>query len=265
LPTSLPLKIIPTQFFAPYAEALPGLAWDTLLKTIPEVEITPDTFGFYASVASVYSSKIEGENIELDSFLRHKFLEGKYKPDYTRKTDDLFAAYEWARKHRLTLPNTLKAHARLTKNLLPSGSRGRIRTKQEIIVDTEGRIEYTAADAGIVAEETEKLFTDIAVLLTAPITLEETFYSASMIHLVFLKIHPFEDGNGRMARLLEKWFLAEKLGETAWYIPSERYYYEHLRDYYRNVHIGQDYESLNYARCLPFLQMLPEALKSKGR
>lgn len=235
--------------------------WDVLLHTIPKVEITADTFGFYASVASVYSSKIEGENIELDSYLRHKFLQGKYKPDYTRKTDDLFAAYSWARTHRLALPNMLKAHTLITKNILPSGSRGRIRTKQEIIVDADGRIEYAAADAGIVAAETEKLFKDVQLLLEADLNTKEIFYVASMIHLVFLKIHPFEDGNGRMARLLEKWFLAEKVGETAWYIPSERHYYEHLRDYYRNVHIGQDYESLNYSRCIPLLQMLPAALR----
>ena len=238
--------------------------WDALLQSVPKVDITPDTFGFYASVASVYSSKIEGENIELDSYLRHRFFQGKYKPDYTRKTDDLFAAYAWARKHRLTLQNALKAHTLITRNILSSGSRGRIRSKQEIIVDADGRIEYVAADPGIVAAETEKLFEEIALLLKERLTIEETLYLSSMLHLVFLKIHPFEDGNGRMARLLEKWFLAEKTGDTAWYIPSERYYYEHLREYYRHVHIGQDYENLNYARCLPFLLMLPEAIKGRA-
>lgn len=259
--STLLLTIIPAQYFSVYSKTVSETDWDALLHSVPKVDITPDTFGFYASVASVYSSKIEGENIELDSYLRHKFLQGKYKPDYTRKTDDLFAAYAWARKHRLTLQNALKAHALITRNILPSGSRGRIRTKQEIIVDADGRIEYAAADAGIVAAETEKLFHDAHLLLEEPLSNEEIFYAASMIHLVFLKIHPFEDGNGRMARLLEKWFLAEKIGEPAWFIPSERYYYEHLSEYYRNVHIGQDYESLNYSRCLPLLQMLPAALR----
>jgi Fic family protein len=28
-------------------------------------------------------------------------------------------------------------------------------------------------------------------------------------------------GNGRTARLLEKWFLAEKLGAKAWFVESE--------------------------------------------
>jgi Fic family protein len=33
-----------------------------------------------------------------------------------------------------------------------------------------------------------------------------------LIHLRLAQIHPFRDGNGRAARLIEKWFVAEKLG-----------------------------------------------------
>ena len=54
----------------------------------------------------------------------------------------------------------------------------------------------------------------------------------------YLAIHPFQDGNGRMARLAEKWFLASHLGSTAWHIPSEQFYQEHRADYYNNIKIG---------------------------
>jgi len=260
--SDLPLQILPARYFPAFAEHIGGTDWSSLLGKVPQVEITGDTFGFYASVASVFSSKIEGEAIELDSYLRHRFLQGSYQPDYTRKVDDLNAAYQFARENNLSLKNLLKAQALLTKNLLPAGRRGKIRQGHEIIVDARGRIEYTAADAAIVRAETEKLFADIALLLSSTLTPEESLYAAAMIHLIFLKIHPFEDGNGRTARLLEKWFLSEKVGETAWYIPSERFYFEHLNDYYRNVHIGQGYESLQFDRCLPLLLMLPAALSS---
>jgi Fic family protein len=173
--------------------------------------------------------------------------------------DDLFAAYRFARDNRLILKNLLKAHALITRNLLSKTSQGKIRSKPEIIVNAEGRIEYVAADAAIVQQETKKLFEDIKALLENDISLTEAFYYAAMIHLVFLKIHPFEDGNGRTARLLEKWFLAEKIGEKAWNIASEKHYYENLKDYYRNVHIGFDYENLDYKRSLPLLWMLPSA------
>jgi Fic family protein len=84
-----------------------------------------------------------------------------------------------------------------------------------------------------------------------------------MIHLVFVKIHPFADGNGRSARLLEKWFLSQKLGSTAWFIPSEKLYQTRLRSYYKNVDIGKDYSSINFDLSIPFLLMLPMALTIK--
>jgi Fic family protein len=60
------------------------------------------------------------------------------------------------------------------------------------------------------------LFGDIDTLLSSECDTLDIWYYAAMIHLVFVHIHPFSDGNGRMARLLEKWFLASKLGHVYW-------------------------------------------------
>lgn len=87
------------------------------------------------------------------------------------------------------------------------------------------------------------------------------FYYASLIHLVYVKIHPFNDGNGRTGRLLEKWFLSAKLGGKAWYIGSEHYYYNNLQAYYNNLSkVGLFYDELSYEKSIPFLLMLPNAL-----
>lgn len=222
--------------------------------------LTTDTFSFYTSVSSVFSSKIEGEDIDLNSYLKHRFSQSPYLPDYTQKIDDLFYAYSFAKNNDLTLENLLQAHQFISKNLLKSTHRGRIRTEIEYILNENGQIEYIAAPPNIVKSETEKLFNDIEMLKNSDLTIQETFYYASFIHLVFLKIHPFADGNGRSARLLEKWFLAQKLGQKAWFLPSEKYYYDNIKSYYKNIHIGLDYESLNYDRILPFLLMLPQCI-----
>jgi Fic family protein len=253
------LYILRYDFFEAYLAGLAGHAVPTLPEAAPLV-FTNDTFGFYTSVASVYSSKIEGETIELDSYLKHRFQNISYRPDYTKKTDDLFSAYAFARDNRLHFRNVLKAHAKITKNFLSAPLRGRIRTHPELIIDKNGQIEYVAADPGIVQAETDKLFHDIQFLLESDLSAEQVFYFASFIHLVLLKIHPSADGNGRTSRLLEKWFLAEKLGQNAWFIPSERYYYTHLAAYYKNVHLGTAYETVRYDGCLPLLWMLPKAL-----
>jgi Fic family protein len=77
------------------------------------------------------------------------------------------------------------------------------------------------------------------------------------LHLIFLNIHPLNDGNGRTARLLEKWFLASKIGDFAWQIPSEKYYFENKWEYYHNLQrMGLEYGELDYNKAIPFLKML---------
>jgi Fic family protein len=86
-------------------------------------------------------------------------------------------------------------------------------------------------------------------------------FFSSLIHLAFVKVHPFNDGNGRTARLLEKWFLAQKLGPNAWFLQSEKYYYDQHDNYYKNIRaLGLEYETLDYSKALLFLKMLPQAL-----
>jgi Fic family protein len=222
----------------------------------------PDSFSFYTSVASVYSSKIEGEDIDLNSYAKHRFFKSPYTPNYTKKIDDLFDAYTFAEKSELNLNNVLKAHVLLSKNLVKLAERGKIRHHIEQILDNQtGDIVYVATDPKNVKTEMNKLFFDISFLLAQSLTVNECFYYASLIHLMLLKIHPFSDGNGRSSRLLEKWFLAQKLGEKAWFIKSEQHYYNHLTDYYRNLQrLGWEYETLNYDHCIPFLLMLPKSL-----
>ncbi|TAK35020.1 MAG: hypothetical protein EPO28_15275 [Saprospiraceae bacterium] len=135
---------------------------------VPQVEFTTDVFGFYASVSAVYSSKIKGGEIEFDSYLKHKFHQVSYRPDYTKKTNDLFAAYAFALNTPLQ-PHVLKAHAILSEHMLAASGRGRIRTKIEMILDKEGRIEYVAAPPAIVEGGMKKLLSDVNLLLKGTI------------------------------------------------------------------------------------------------
>ncbi|MCD4696405.1 MAG: Fic family protein [Bacteroidales bacterium] len=158
--------------------------------TVIEEEVSLENFNYYFSSSAVFSSNIEGNNTDFNSFWKYK---------------------------KFNIP--------------------------------------------AISKEIKKLFEDIERLLNQNLSIEESFYYASFIHLVFAKIHPFMDGNGRASRLIEKWFLASMLGEKAWYIQSEKYYFENRKNYYQNIHLGVNYYELNYDRCLPFLLILPEALK----
>lgn len=140
--------------------------------------------------------------------------------------------------------------------------RGSLRDKPVYLYSGQERI-YTGADVLILAEVFEQFFRDVDILLDRELSMTECFYFAAFIHLVFVKIHPFADGNGRSARLLEKWFLASRLGETAWFIESEKLYQRRIRSYYKHLSIGDRYENVDYSLAMPFLKMLPMALTAK--
>jgi Fic family protein len=225
------------------------------------LELPVDYFQFYKSVSSVYSSKIEGEDIDFDSYFKHRFMNVAFKADYTRKADDLYAAYDFIESNSLTLDNVKKAHSMLSANLLPEIHQGRIRTNPMFVINNKEQIEYVATSPDQVNTELEKLFQDIETLQSKELNSYEVFYYASFIHLVFVKIHPFQDGNGRTARLLEKWFLLEKLGDKATAVQLEKNYFLNVADYYKNIKkLGIEYEVLDYRKSLDFLLMTVQSL-----
>ena len=64
------------------------------------------------------------------------------------------------------------------------------------------------------------------------------------------------DGNGRTARLMEKWFLIEKIGQIATSVQLEKNYYNKIKNYYSNIKkLGLEYEDLDYSKSLDFLLM----------
>jgi Fic family protein len=229
---------------------------------IQDKEWNLENFKFATAVSVMSSSRIEGETLDLDSYVKHKVLNVEYLPNLVEKPNDLYNAYEFAKVNELNKTNFLEAHALASKHLLPEHFRGALRNGNMLIIDhLSQRIRYEAAAPEIVQKEFDKFWNEVDDLLKMTLTIEEIFYYAAFIHLVFVKIHPFNDGNGRIGRLLEKWFLASKLGLKAWFIPSEMYYYQHLQAYYDNLaKVGLFFDELNYEKALPFLSMLPKAL-----
>jgi Fic family protein len=259
--TPIKLQIIPTDILTSYLEQVPNHLQQTF-NTLQEAEISTNTFSFYTSVASVYSSKIEGEDIELDSYIKHKKFGVEFLPDYTKKIDDLYNAYLFAKDSDLNKKNTAEAHRLLSKNLISTHQQGKYRTQNMYVTTSDGRIEYVAATPQLVEIEMNKFYEDLDILLDTELSMEQTFYFAAMIHLVFVKIHPWNDGNGRSARLYEKWFLAQKLGEKAWFLQSEKMYYNFHQTYYTNIRkLGLEYPSLDFLASIWFLLMLPKALE----
>jgi Fic family protein len=255
------MQILTDKYFKSYKKEL-SIDIADALQQVSNIELTPHSFTFYTSVAVISSSRIEGEELEIDSYVKHKIQGIEYLPELTEKPNDLYQAYLSAKEKTLTEANFLQSHKLLSQHLLPEKWRGTYRKNEMLVMEHKtGKIQFEAAPFAIIEAEMKKLWSDIEHLLKGQLRVEEIFYYASFVHLVFVTIHPFNDGNGRAARLLEKWFLSVLLGEKAWYIKSEKYYYHHVNEYYRNLNsVGMFYENLDYAKAGLFLQMLPQAV-----
>jgi Fic family protein len=217
--------------------------------------------GYQTQASAVYSSNIEGNTIDLNSFMNFKLSNEKFKlGKEIKEIEDLILAYDFAQKEILNQKNFLKIHKILSETLLINSLRGKYRNDKVGVFGESGLV-YLAIESEFVKETMNELFSGIEELLLSSISLEEVFYFASLIHMKFVHIHPFRDGNGRAARILEKWFVSAKLGVEFWKLPSEKYYREKQTDYYKYLNLGVNYYELNYDNSLPFLTMLPDCMK----
>jgi Fic family protein len=254
------MDVTDRRYFQRWLKALRNKKPDKLWREFLTQEELPP-LDFANAVSAVYSANIEGNSIDLNSYLRSKSRgqNTKFKAREREEIDLLIEAYKFAQTHALNEKNLLIAHGILASHLLPKSSLGKYRN-QMVYVYSRAGMEYAAVEPEYVTGEMRDLFSGIRELKQSPLSVASIFYHAALIHLVFAHIHPFMDGNGRAARLLEKWFLAMHLGREAWHIPSEGYYKDHLTAYYKNIKIGLNFYTLNYDRCMPFLTMLVKSI-----
>jgi Fic family protein len=87
---------------------------------------------------------------------------------------------------------------------------------------------------------------------------------ASVIHFYFAYIHPYFDGNGRMARLMHLWFLVQKGYETALFISFSSYIAKSKEQYYdAYTIIEENYKISGVIDVSPFLMYFSENVYNK--
>ena len=253
------MKLTAKSFFYDYTLALPeGISE---LVTSFNVESKDFDLGYRIQASAVFSSNIEGNTLDLNSYMNLKIKnELKYKKKEVSEIDELIEAYNFARTSDLNENTFLESHRILSRSILIKSQRGKYRN-QPIGVFSENGLVYLAVEDQYVASHMNDLFDQITSILKDKNTVEEILYYASLVHLRFVHIHPFVDGNGRAARLLEKWFLATLLGSNYWNLLSEKYYKENQVQYYNNINLGVNFYELDYSGCIPFLLMLPESFR----
>jgi Fic family protein len=254
------MNVADQRYLKPWLKELsklkPGQVWREFIASneLPAMDFTN-------ALSAVYSANIEGNPIDVNSYLASKFRGRtiQFKAKDRKEIENLESAYRFAQTHALNEKNFLVAHGMLAVTLLEKSSLEKYRD-QMVYVYSRAGMEYAALEPEHVRSAMRQLFAEVKQLRGSTLNVARTFYHAALLHLVFVHIHPFMDGNGRAARLLEKWFLASKLGNKAWHVPSEMYYKENVVKYYQNIKLGLNFYTLDYDRCVPFLTMLVKSL-----
>lgn len=236
-------------------ERLKALASQAVI--LPEIEVR---MRFRASVESTHSStSIEGN--PLTSPEVQKVLKGEKitAPAYAiTEVLNYKKALNWihaSKKSGLetTSKDVLRLHHIVASGLLSKTKTGHWRPGVVYIVDeVDGNeiIQYVGPDA----KKVPKLVTSL--LKWIPLQLSERLHPvllAGLIHYLFISIHPFSDGNGRVTRLLVYKYLREWGFDFRESISLDTYYLLHQNEYYEALSLGNTFDSRMEANITPFL------------
>ncbi len=104
----------------------------------------------------------------------------------------------------VTEKGLLAVHACMIKGLLAKDRSGQYRSVQNYVVDARNKVIFTPPPPGQVSGRMKSLFAWANDESLHPVARSAIFQHE------FLTIHPFVDGNGRVARAAEQWLLWEK-------------------------------------------------------
>ena len=177
--------------------------------------------------SSLYSARIEGNPLELinfDSGEDEKKLEVFNIKDATE-------LIESGNIGEISKELLLQLHKYVLKNISPDG--GHFREEPSAIFNPAGVAVYISPSPSKIPKLLDNLLDYVN-------SAQEKFplITAFIAHLVFEKIHPFLDGNGRVGRLLIGAILKSKRWDFAFSVPFEENLDEHKSAYYLHLDKG---------------------------
>jgi Fic family protein len=96
------------------------------------------------------------------------------------------------------------------------------------VTAADGSLEYRGPDA----EEVVPLMEEVVAWLAEADPKTDVFVSAAMAHLNVTSVHPFRDGNGRIARIIQSLVLARGGLASPEFFSIEEYLGSHTQEYY---------------------------------
>lgn len=186
-----------------------------------------------------YSTRIEGNTLTLEQV--ETLLRGgqvSAPPSQTQEALNYYEAMQYAQSvvaapSPRVSEDTIKALHYIVAKLLPGDyNPGRYREGRNFVVDrTTGRALFRPPPP----DQVETLMDEYVRWLNTRQAGMDPYCKAALAHLNFVDIHPFYDGNGRTARLIETMALYLAGYKSPSLVSSEEYFGKNATDYYRAI------------------------------
>jgi Fic family protein len=139
----------------------------------------------------------------------------------------------------ITIDDILYLHKLTTAGLLPDEKSGNWRTGPVYVVnykDGKQTVKYTAPAADKITHSLSELLD----WLNGPAKELSPVIAAALLHLKFVSIHPFADGNGRTTRLLTLLYLGLRNYDLKGVLVPDNYYIADRTAYYAAIEESQN-------------------------
>lgn len=215
---------------------------EVLRSKVMQARILPERaveMRYRATVEKVHNStSIEGNPLTMkqvdsalkgESMTRSKYAETEVR-NYKKALDQIDKRKLTAQT--LKYEDILELHKLAMKGLLPEKKTGALRTGPIYIVDQDDKLKYTGPGAGIVKKKLEDLLNWLSNIEKDV----HTCITTAILHYQFVSIHPFADGNGRVARLIVMLYLGIRNYDFNNSIVLDSFYAQEREEYYEALH-----------------------------
>lgn len=189
---------------------------------------------------NVHSSTwIEGNQLSLDQVAAlHERKAVRADERQKQEVLNYIQALRWVQDHAdqpITEKGLLRLHRMLTQGLVSSEKCGKYRRVQNYVVNGKGIVVYEPPAAFAVPKLMRELLAWIArAKRTNPII------ASAVFHHRFVTIHPFTDGNGRLARAGALWILYHGRYDPAHITALDEYFAQDRGKYYLKINQARE-------------------------
>lgn len=173
--------------------------------------------------SSLFSARIEGNPLKMSDFDFERGNDGQKKQEIF----NILEAINFIDKNQskiISIDTLLKLHSLVLQDI--DQNAGHLRAEVSAIFNETGVAVYMPPPPTEIVKLLNELISYINAKNEFPLLV--TFVS----HLIFEKIHPFLDGNGRVGRLLISAILKAKGWDFTFTVPFEEYLDSHKEEYY---------------------------------